>query len=203
MPVLTEYTRKRTVALFLQGKRLAQIIRELNKEAIYPNRSSIAAFLKKYKQTGSIERKHGGGAAKKLTQEILDYIDSVMNDNDETTLDQLKDLVQRRFDITISRCSIDRHRRQLGWTFKTAAYCQVVREANRVKRLEFAQQHPNLANTCGDMIFTDETSCELQCHRLRCARKKGLPPKPKPRPKHPVKVCFFKPHLIFHCNYFC
>ena len=33
-----------------------------------------------------------------------------------------------------------------------------------------------------------ETSVQLECHQRHSFRKKGQPPKLKPRPKHPVKV---------------
>jgi hypothetical protein len=134
---------------------------------------------------------------RKVTAAIRNFIDDVMQDNDETTLGQLREQVNEKFNVLLSKSAIDKTRRSLGWTFKSAAYCQVVREANRIKRLNFALEHPNLAQTCGDMIFTDETSCELQCHRLRCGRKKGQPPKKKPRPKHPVKV---SDHYFIHCS---
>lgn len=39
-----------------------------------------------------------------------------------------------------------------------------------------------------DVIWTDETTVQLETHRRRCYRKEGEKPQPKPRPKHPVKV---------------
>ena len=108
-----------------------------------------------------------------------------MRQDDETTATQLHELLIRN-GISISLRTVLRCREQLGWTFQGSAYCQLIREANKTKRLEWALQ------CCTDdfknVIFSDESSIQIETHRLRCYRKKGEKPKPKPRPKHPVKV---------------
>ena len=79
-----------------------------------------------------------------------------------------------------------RCREQLGWTFRGSAYCQLIREANKQKRLEWALQYQT--DCVENIIYSDEASIQIETYRLRCYRKKGERPKPKPRPKHPVKV---------------
>ena len=88
--------------------------------------------------------------------------------------------------ISISLRSVLRGRQTLGWNFRGSANCQLIREANKQKRPEWAQQH--LHDNFDNVIWTDEASVQLETHRKRCYRKKGETPKPKPRPKHPVKV---------------
>ena len=39
-----------------------------------------------------------------------------------------------------------------------------------------------------DVLWTDETSVQLETHRRFCCRKDRQKPRRKPRPKHPVKV---------------
>ena len=60
--------------------------------------------------------------------------------DDETTAHQLhRLLVEKGYSIslrTILRC-----RTALGRTFRGSAYCQLIREANKTKRLAWAQQH--------------------------------------------------------------
>ncbi|CAI8009403.1 Transposable element Tcb1 transposase, partial [Geodia barretti] len=46
----------------------------------------------------------------------------------------------------------------------------------------------NLGSSFGDVIWTDETSVQLESHRRFHCYKKGQKPRYKPRPKHPVKV---------------
>ena len=42
--------------------------------------------------------------------------------------------------------------------------------------------------TFDDVIWSDETSVQLECHRRHSFHKQGQPPKLKPRPKHAIKV---------------
>lgn len=39
-----------------------------------------------------------------------------------------------------------------------------------------------------NVIWTDECTVQMESHRRFCCRKVGCAPKPKPRPKHPLKV---------------
>ena len=73
-----------------------------------------------------------------------------------------------------------RSRQELGWTFWGSAYCQLIRDANKAKRLEWAQQHTG--DTFDNVIWSDEASIQLETHRKRCYRKQGECPKP------PIKV---------------
>ena len=100
-----------------------------------------------------------------------------MNEDDETTALQLQNVL-RQGGNEISLRSILRGRKSLGWTFHGAAYCQIIRDVNKVKRMEWAN----------DVIWSDETTVQLETHKRYCCRKKGQKPKPKPRPKHPLKL---------------
>ena len=62
----------------------------------------------------------------------------------------------------------------------------MIRDANKQKRLEWALA--NRSESFEDVIWTDETSVQLESHRRFCCRKNGQKPRYKPRPKHPVKV---------------
>ncbi len=105
--------------------------------------------------------------------------------DDESTATQLHELLFNS-GISVSLRTVVRCRAQLGWTFRGSAYCQLIRDVNKQKRLEWALQ--NQGGRFGNVIYSDEASIQIETHRLRCYRKKGEKPKPKPRPKHPVKV---------------
>ena len=66
-------------------------------------------------------------------------------------------------------------------------YCQLMRDANKVKRLEFAQRVLDSGGTF-NVIFSDECSVFLQQFHHTCYRKVDKPAKRKPIPKHPLKV---------------
>jgi hypothetical protein len=52
----------------------------------------------------------------------------------------------------------------------------MIREANKAKRLEWAQQYLHEAETGFlEVIYTDETSIQMENHRRFCCRKVGEP----------------------------
>lgn len=116
---------------------------------------------------------------------VLHLVEHQMQLDDETTAIQLHEMLTRH-GVQLSLRTIMRSRQQLGWTFRGSAYCQLIRNANKVKRLEWANQ--NISNDFSDVIWSDESSIQLETHRRHCYRKIGSPPTPKPRAKHPVKV---------------
>ena len=64
-------------------------------------------------------------------------------------------------------------------------YSQMIREVNKEKRLKWAKE--NLDMTFQDVIYTDETTVQIETHRCTCY-KWGYKPRYKHKPKHPVKV---------------
>ena len=88
----------------------------------------------------------------------------------------------------MSISTVERARRELGWVVTTPKYCQLIRETNRQKRLEWCQKMIDTNEQFDDVVFTDESSIQLDTHRKRCYLKKSTPRKLKPRPKHPLKV---------------
>ena len=82
------------------------------------------------------------------------------------------------------RCRQGSIQSELGWSFTTARYCQAIHEANKSKRLDWCTER---IKTFGDVIFTDESTVQLECHRRKCFREKMLS-KLKYKHKHPPKV---------------
>ncbi len=76
----------------------------------------------------------------------------------------------------------------MGWTFHGTQYCQLIRTVNKEKRLLWATRCLEEGDRFDDVIWSDETSVQLEFHRRHCFRKANQPPKLKPRPKHPIKV---------------
>ena len=138
----------------------------------------VSKFLKHYKEMGTIARKPGSGRLSKVTSRVKELVEEQMQMDDETTATQLHTLLVSK-GINISLKTILRCRKSLGWTFRGSAYCQLIREANKSKRLQWALL--NEADDFNDVIWTDESSIQLENHRRFCCRKQGQPPKPKPR----------------------
>ena len=81
--------------------------------------------------------------------------------------------------FSIPRRTVLRCRTLLGWTFRGSSHCQLIRDKNKEKRLIWAQKYIkfNLEN----VVWSDETTIQLEKHRRFACRKRGQPPKNKPR----------------------
>ena len=112
-----------------------------------------------------------------------------MKNDDETTATQIHKLLTAR-GISISFSTIIRCRSMLGWTFRGSKYCQLIRRQNKIKRFIWACDNFTEAvnNGFSDVIWTDETTVQLESHRHHSFRKMGEPAVLKPRPKHPIKL---------------
>ena len=61
---------------------------------------------------------------------------------------------------TVLRCHA-----ALGWTFRGSAYCQLIRQQNEVKRLQWAQEH--LSDGFDSVIWTDAKRAQRSSNRAR------------------------------------
>ena len=127
---------------------------------------------------GTIARSAGSGRRTLITEEVKTIVEQQMRRDDETTTSQLHVLLVQqgyRMDLrTVLHC-----RTSLGWTFQGSAYCQLIRDVNKQKRLDFAWE--NRSDNFANVIFTDECSVQLETHRRHCCCKLGEPVKNKPR----------------------
>ena len=72
--------------------------------------------------------------------------------------------------------------------FQTTKYCQAIRDANKMIRLEWVRKMLATKENFDDVIFTDESTFEEEYHSTKCYRRIGQPRIVKSRPKHPVKI---------------
>ena len=109
------------------------------------------------------------------TSALLNTIEDVMQADDEATAVQIRSYLLRHGHGLLSLSTILRGRRELGWTYRGSAYCQLIRQANKEKRLEWARAH--IQDNFEDVVWTDETSVQLECHKrlLQEERRTTLP----------------------------
>ena len=183
-PQLTLYGKQRILHYHAQGIRGYTITKLLRaKDKILISRKAVWRFLKVYRETGSLLRNRGSGRPTKVTIDVLAIVDERMKEDDETTAKHLHALLNER-GHQMSMSTIIRCRKELGWTFRGSAYCQMIRDANKVKRKEWAMLYLDeaLAENCfQNVVWTDESSICLEAHKKRCYRQKGCPPRRKPK----------------------
>ena len=186
MPQLSGPIREQAIRMVYEGTTVREVLKHLERGGIKVCRQTIWRLLRHYRQHKCISPLPKSGRPKIVSPRKLTVIEESMQSNDETTGKELTEKVYRRTGAKLSLWSIYSGRRALGWSYRGAAYCQLIREVNKQKRLQWAQRYVNDSFT--DVIWTDETSVQLETHRCFCCRKNGQKPRNKPRPKHPVKV---------------
>lgn len=179
--VYSEYTKQRIVYHYKRNLKPSEIVKALESEEIKASRSGIWRFLKRYKTTGTTARKKGSGRSRIISDNEKQIIEQTMQKDDETTIAELVDSLKESGHV-FSKSTVLRCRKQLGWTSRGSAYCQLIRENNKKKRLLWARKHAKEAEKgFKNVVFTDETSVQLESHRRFACRKVKQAPKPKPR----------------------
>ena len=127
---------------------------------------------------------------RKLTRIHEVFVDNALSENDELTSYKLKQMLVAKWPEfqNISVSNIKRCRRRLGWVATKSRYCQLIRESNKRKRLEWCIQCRLDNEDFSDVIFSDETTIALEKHGRISFRRINEPRKLKGKAKHPVKI---------------
>ena len=177
----SEYLKRRAIVHRDHGLSAPAITDALAEEGLQPTRQGIAKFLKRYASIHSFVRAPGSGRPRKISPAVLEIIEAQMHKDDETTAFQLHGILCE-YGHHVSLSTVFNSRRLLGWTFHGSSYCQLIRDVNKVKRLEWSRQYAAEAKVgFNDVICSDKTSIQLETHRCFCCRKQGEPPRNKPR----------------------
>ena len=167
----SRYKRQRILHFARMGYKPPTICRMLREEGLIANRMGIHKFLQKHRETNNIERRPGSGRPTKMTAPVKALVEPRMRDDEETTAVQLHALLLRH-GHTMTLKTVLRCRAALGWTFRGSAYCQLIRQENKVKRLQWAQEHLSEgAATAHEraatgresfviVLFSDESFCD-------------------------------------------
>ena len=66
-----------------------------------------------------------------LSDEMREFIDDQLQRDDELTSTKLKEMIEEKWsDIVVSKTTIKRERRKLGWVCTRPHYCQLLREVS-------------------------------------------------------------------------
>ena len=90
-----------------------------------------------FKETGFIARRSGSSRPAKITDEMKAIVERQAEHDDETTVKQLQATLAAK-DLLASHSTVLRCRKTLRWTFHGSAYCQIIRDINKAKQLEWA-----------------------------------------------------------------
>ena len=130
------------------------------------NMLQLSKLIKRLSETGSMFRKDGSGRPSKITDRVQQLVERRMREDDETPAVQLHTQLTA-CGISISLSTILCSRFSLGWTYRGSKYCQLIRSQNKLKRFQWAYENymESLYNGSENVIWTDETSVQLESHR--------------------------------------
>ena len=180
------YLRERIVHLSrkLSGSRLVEAMKE---EGFHVTRSGVYYLLKKWNRSRTIFDYPRSGRPLCLSELAHSKVNRWLTENNELTINKVQ-LKLREEGIFVSRSSVGRALKRMGWSASATRYCQLIREQNKLKRVEFCQKILREGDTFENVVFTDETMIQLKpCHR-KSYHKRGEQRRYRAKPKHPVKV---------------
>ena len=123
-----------------------------------------------------------------MEHEMLDAIEERMKQDDETMVTQLvKMLGERGFKMhMVERARKTQEDAEVELPRQPVLLVDPERQQRKEGALQWAKD--NLHSSFDDVVWTDESTIQLENNRTFSYRKDGSASKPKPRGKHPFKV---------------
>ena len=102
------------------------------------------------------------GRPSKTTPYVKCVVEDQMRLKNYTTAYQLHSLLNAN-GYFLSIHTVFQCRSDWGWTFRDSAYCQLIRQVNKKKCLQCAQEYKD--DMFADVIYTNECTVQLESHR--------------------------------------
>ena len=131
MPRLDIDTRRRVVFLKSAGYSVSQIKKRLQEENILVSSQALFNLLKKFKDTGKLIDLLRRTRPRKLSREMMVFLNEALSENDELTARQAHSLLVAKWPtVQVSLPTIKRVRQKIGWVCTRPHYCQLLREVS-------------------------------------------------------------------------
>ena len=160
---LTVETPERVVALKAKGYKVTEIRARLLEEGTKVSFVTLYKWFRTAKRIGSVASKPRIPSPKRMTQEQYEFIDDQMSLNDELSARQLRDVLLTKWPCIkkISISTVKRARRHLGSTISWPKYCQLIRETNLERRLQWCQEQLQNSELLQDFVNLLKLDCCL------------------------------------------
>lgn len=134
---------------------------------------TIRRWLKKYKETGSLEAGKPPGRPGKLKGEPKAILYQLALEYADATEAELLELLEQKTGIRVHLSAIGYHLRKMGLTFKkkTCQALELEREDVKQKTREFEHKRKGIESR--RLVFLDETGCQLNMDRTHARSPRG------------------------------
>ena len=124
---------------------------------------------------------------KKVTNKELGIIKETLEKDFTTSAREVKRILEDNGSV-LSLTTVKKAISAAGYSASKPRYCQMIRDTNKVKRVDFCNDLISNDDKFEDAIFSDECSIQLHDNKTVAYRKKDSWAPPKCRPKHPLKI---------------
>jgi len=132
MPWLSLESRRRVISLYKAGYTITKIRARLQEENVLVTNRSLQRLIVKYKEFNTYEDLLHRTREKKLTSEMIAFMDAAYEEDDEISARKMKKMSTEKWPtLEVSIDTIKRTRRALGWVCTHPHYCQLVRDMNK------------------------------------------------------------------------
>ena len=108
------------------------------------------------------------------------------NDPYATSTDVRKQLAIHGTEVSVA--TVKKAIKTAGYVNSEPRYCQLIRNANQEKWVDFCNSLIEVNDALDNIIFTDECSVQLHNNKTTSYRRKGMLTPYMGKPKHPLKV---------------
>lgn len=123
-----------------EGHGYRTIVGMLKARGISVCKTTIMKLCKKFEVAGVVTDKKRVRACIFGSDDHRAFIDRCMTDHPDMTARVLSNRVFEVFNLRISESRVNAVRRECGWLQYGTRYCQMIRNENKVKRLEWCQR---------------------------------------------------------------
>lgn len=119
-----------------------------------------------FHETGEIKpRPHGGGRERCLDEDSIEVVRVIVNEKPDLTENEIKEELQRRAGVDVSRSTIGRVLNRLGLTRKKKTFLATERDTERVKEMRALWQDFVCDLDPTKLVFVDESGSNIAMSR--------------------------------------
>lgn len=194
MPKLkfTHHDNLEIIAFYKQSWPVHAIVRKLADRGIDVSWGTIKNVIKRY-QYGKIGYDHFIQKDQNLpsfhyiTDHDIQFVKTALIEKPTRTSTDIQRLLSDKGTLT-SNSTVKKVIDAANFTATVPRYGQMVKEQNKLKRVQFAREVITNNDKFNNVIFTDECSVQLHDNKIVVYREKDSVAPVLPKPKHPLKV---------------
>ena len=162
MGFLTHDQKARIIRLRSNGKGASEIVRILAEDDIKISRWSIIRFLRRYQERQSLENApKSGRPSQGVTIELMNFIDTEMERNDELTSPELTRRILLHFGLQFSKEKVARLHGAYFWFYVYVGVCNTSQKS--ASRIENWQQ--KLLWNHNQLMDKNNLNCKIETER--------------------------------------